>query len=366
MPPALAPRQRIQRLCMELHRIDRWSLPHPVQLRNLGVYEAIEGVAQQVAPMQEVLHEARQPHAGLLRVGDCFIDILVNMVNRPVGASLADTAHQMEGFARTFGAYWLYRARSGALIEPTAGLEQLLTRSDLDSALPVHLLVPPYAAQYLRYGPVARQVLAYVDPELGTIAPEGLYCFMTREPDGSRRLCFQWHLVRDDGRDCGLQTLEAPESNPEQPMVEWLASLPERGSHVIPPLPRQEALGRWVMYAAKVFLYLALKDARQLNETSFSDLATRLQRIGLKKAGKLERRMARAYDRILVGPEALPDHLSGDGRSVSPHWRRGHFRHQAHGPKQALRKLIFVAPTLIAAEALTGPAPNPKVYVPTA
>jgi hypothetical protein len=41
------------------------------------------------------------------------------------------------------------------------------------------------------------------------------------------------------------------------------------------------------------------------------------------------------------------------GRTVSPHWRRGHWRMQAHGPAMTLRKRILIRPVLIHKDQLT-------------
>lgn len=43
-----------------------------------------------------------------------------------------------------------------------------------------------------------------------------------------------------------------------------------------------------------------------------------------------------------------PSTVTGtSGKTLSPHFRRGHFRRQAYGPARASRKTIFVAPTLV-------------------
>lgn len=39
--------------------------------------------------------------------------------------------------------------------------------------------------------------------------------------------------------------------------------------------------------------------------------------------------------------------LSGDTKKISTHIRRGHFRHQPHGPENSLRKIIFISPAII-------------------
>lgn len=81
-----------------------------------------------------------------------------------------------------------------------------------------------------------------------------------------------------------------------------------------------------------------------------------LKRLGPKTAAKLQRHMDRLYDRILLGPLSLPGHGVHD--EVSPHWRCGHFRMQPHGPRHSLRKVLFIAPTLVRAGRLESAAPD--------
>jgi hypothetical protein len=124
---------------------------------------------------------------------------------------------------------------------------------------------------------------------------------------------------------------------------------------------------RLLGYVAKVSLYMGLKEARVVRDDAYTTAQERLRRLGGKKQARLVRRGARLYDRIVVGPDRLPADLDaglGEGHAVSPHWRRGHFRMQTHGPQHSLRKLIFVAPVLVAAERLAGgqEAPTPKRY----
>lgn len=64
---------------------------------------------------------------------------------------------------------------------------------------------------------------------------------------------------------------------------------------------------------------------------------SKLEDIGFRKVffcgDTIERRMAQA-------------HGEGGGE-VSPHWRRGHWRNQAHGTGLSLRKLIWIEPVLV-------------------
>jgi len=41
-------------------------------------------------------------------------------------------------------------------------------------------------------------------------------------------------------------------------------------------------------------------------------------------------------------------------RSPKPHWRRGHFRQQSHGPLMSLRKLVFIKPVMVMSKYFAG------------
>ena len=64
---------------------------------------------------------------------------------------------------------------------------------------------------------------------------------------------------------------------------------------------------------------------------------SKLEDIGFRKVlycgDTIERRIARIHQEC--------------GSGVSPHWRRGHWRHQAHGTGHFLRKLIWIEPVLV-------------------
>jgi len=119
-----------------------------------------------------------------------------------------------------------------------------------------------------------------------------------------------------------------------------------------------------VSYVVRVFLYMALKQARVTPHCEYDEALRRAAGLGERKRANLLQRSASLYNGILVGPEALPLGVSEDvtGSSVAPHWRRGNFRMQPFGTGNQQRKLIFVAPALIHAEQLQGAVPAPKSY----
>lgn len=53
----------------------------------------------------------------------------------------------------------MFELHKGTVIEATPALETLLAHSDIDLALPMNMVVPPFAAQYLRFGAEATRFL---------------------------------------------------------------------------------------------------------------------------------------------------------------------------------------------------------------
>jgi hypothetical protein len=120
-----------------------------------------------------------------------------------------------------------------------------------------------------------------------------------------------------------------------------------------------------VLLLAKALLYIGLPGTRRELHPERSDALRSLQ--GVKspaKRGKAERRLSKLYDHILIGPQ--PEHRQtatkvAQAGNVSAHWRRGHYRMQAHGPHHSLRKLLFIEAVLVGAAAQS-PVPAQATY----
>ena len=84
------------------------------------------------------------------------------------------------------------------------------------------------------------------------------------------------------------------------------------------------------------------------------------------KREKAQRKAAAQYNRIIVGPDQNPLLMTthSHGQGVRPHFRRGHFRQQAYGPKLSLRRPLWIQPMLIGKDQLDGPV-EAKTYVVT-
>lgn len=117
----------------------------------------------------------------------------------------------------------------------------------------------------------------------------------------------------------------------------------------------------------KALLYIGMPNLRKefkKDRTQAELVVNRTKSTSHKR--KAVRQAVRAYDTVLILPPLASTEsgeLGGHGRSVSAHWRRGHFRTQRHGEGLSLRKTIWLAPVLVNADALSGTVETPKYEV---
>jgi len=116
-----------------------------------------------------------------------------------------------------------------------------------------------------------------------------------------------------------------------------------------------------VLELAKILLYLNLAEAEQVRLNAREDLTRRLRGLGQKKAARLQRRLATVYDRMVIGPSALPaaeaaaePGPSEPHRGLRPHWRRGHFRRIRFGEGLSESRLGWIQPYLVRAAEVFG------------
>ena len=75
--------------------------------------------------------------------------------------------------------------------------------------------------------------------------------------------------------------------------------------------------------------------------------AGRAGKEGVNAASRLFSMGFRRVRRVGEDFEVADEARGGGGGAKSPHWRTGHWRHQAHGPQMSLRKLIWIRPMRI-------------------
>ena len=342
-----------------------YGRPYPAQFRNQG---ALDAWKQALGSGQEWTRWA-DPEA------TCWS--IRQEIQQQINGMRAGKQESMEAAARaqvdarlqaiSISANLKYALQKGAIIEATPALETLLLNSDMDLKLPMKMVAPPYVAQYLRFGPEAARHLKVPDSDLPDRLFDGVFCFFTppssRDGDGNkwtlelifisqRQDCFSGHvsLLGDTERD-------------DKPLGEWLNRVldTEKGRSIETFYKPMYAA---VSYVVKVFLYMALRQARSIEHREYDEAMRRIAGLGAKKRARLLQRAESLYNGIHVGPDDLPQDsaVHAGSSTVAPHWRRGHFRMQPCGHGKLERKLIFVAPMLIHASQLQGDIPAPKPY----
>lgn len=335
------------------------SLPYPVVARDDFLFREIRDTLiafDQGAALAD-------PEVSEMRVAEAIQEIYADHPQ----AVMAQWSDSNRALAAAISL--VHAERGGPILRTTDALETLLAHSDIDGDLPTSLFLPPHPALYVHFGPAWRErlqrtlgpalALAETTPDQAVV--HGCYLVQSRRhcPEcGSTNRVIGLYYVVELLREPGFYQLSGGGDgilhDEDAPLSETFVDKFDFGANfkVFGDLPRV-----LVDLLAKLFLYMQSDGARSIRHDDLSALTPRLAKVGAKKAGKLQRRSERAYDWMEVGPAALPPGL-GHGE-LPAHWRRGHLRQQAHGPQYSLRKVIFIAPTVVRADKLETPLPAP-------
>jgi len=254
--------------------------------------------------------------------------------------------------------------------QTTDALEQMLQDTDFGGDVPAAWFRPPFEEVFIEFGEHRRFPETISDPDSGEHVIEGVYVMSGlshSKTDGQLVRAFDLIIFGSPtGKSTALDDCfihmglpiddeEKPISDVVQDMVDYYASQSD--------FPNKHAFRPVVEHVAKVLVYLGTKDARQHKVTEGSEARRRIE--GLKspaKREKAQRQAARLYDRIVIGPAELPEDLAGGhigSSSVRPHVRRGHFRAQAYGPQHTLRRPVWIQPTLVGKDRISGEVAHP-------
>jgi hypothetical protein len=236
-----------------------------------------------------------------------------------------------------------------ALIELTPALQQWLIQSDLGDDIPIDLLRPPAPACFIRFGEALQQAIVPPDDTSSYNRIQGVYVFeAVREREKQRALALLPIFDMDAIHKVAMASIDIVINDEQRSLTDHIEELCNRDN-----FSQGAAHFRSLaQLCAKVFLYWNAVQALRVKETPYTDALLQLERIGPKKAAKVRRQVDKLYDRVLLGPLELPANTYGANGEISPHWRRGHFRMQPHGPQMSLRKVMFIAPTLVRADRL--------------
>lgn len=277
------------------------------------------------------------------------------------------------------------RAHSDPIVQLTPALQAMLAATDLAAELPASYLRSPYPYTYLEFArPNDLRVASHIS---GLHECEGVYLGCYELPAGAEALEYADQsgllkvdrakparlvelvitgspLGKSDALDDASQNLTLVIQNEDECLQDLLErhiacyNNPQVYAHprMAPMRADEVATTRPVVdLLAKALLYLNLSDAEKRKVNERSDLERRHKGLGQKKKARLQRKLATAYDRILIGPASMPDAEAPQGqtgtgeaqRSVKAHWRRGHFRTIRYGEKRSKQRLGWIKPVLV-------------------
>jgi len=339
------------------------ALPHHrrIALHDLMAHEAelLEAVAPEVIAEAKRAGSTRHDIATTLRESYPLLARTVYLDRFDVLCDIALRLMVHYGRIRTF--------------QTTDALEQMLKETDFGGDVPAKWFEPPFPEVFIEFGEHRRFPVTINDPQSGEHIIEGVYVMsgLSRSKSdgelvrGFDLIIFGSPLGKSAPLDDCFIHMGLPIEDEEKPIAEvvqnvvaFYASQDE--------FPNNHAFQPVIEHVAKVLVYLGTKDARQRAVKEGSDAKRRID--GLKSPAKREkalRQAARLYDRIVVGPAELPDDLaSGHGSGgVRPHMRRGHFRAQACGPQHSLRRPVWIQPTLVGKDRMTGAVAHPAYVI---
>ncbi|MDO8414763.1 MAG: hypothetical protein Q7S87_00980 [Agitococcus sp.] len=239
----------------------------------------------------------------------------------------------------------------------------LLEHTDIADDIPISMLQLPYSRFFIEFGKSRETTLRVQNIESGSHIVEGCYC-----ERGSHSLLGPGFYVvvtgsplgKADAMDDATNHLFLATSDPDlsiksalhQSLI--LANKLSTAANLRPTsLDMSEESFDTLLFLAKALLYLGLASTRRTVNDEKKDWRKAIA--GLKspaKKLKAEKRARGLVDHILISAPPLPysTELVASGTSVKAHWRRGHYRMQAHGLQSLERKLIFVSPMLINAD----------------
>ncbi|MEJ8851925.1 hypothetical protein [Variovorax rhizosphaerae] len=253
-------------------------------------------------------------------------------------------------------AFW---ERNGVLYEPTPALHQLLNTSDIAADVPLRMMCPSVPALF-----IIPDRASWLEGDVEAIAVFTHGSWKNSAPAPGRVLTFvTWSrsIQPIPTLEMGMVNLTVPEDDRTISQALELATHhpPRRG--MLAELSPEQARAEWLRrldYVAKMLLYLSLDDVHVRRDLAYSEAPRSFPGLGRRKRELRQAEVEQLYDRYVVGPAQIAEGPSAHGGElvghahIPAHWRRGHFRMQAHGPRSSLRKVMFIKPTLVRSDRL--------------
>ena len=308
----------------------------------------------------------------------------VTLKQWPKSTELADLSQSTpdasdQGGSLGMLAYIRHRLNQSPHFLLTDELVALLEHTDISDDIPVSMLTVPFPNQFLEFGSTRTCGVSVPHAASGLHVLEGVYIERGRhtvEGEMLQVLLIGSPLGKSNTNDDATLSIALRLSDPSAQLADALqdafnhakAAAHHWGHRMAPDYFIEHSLEA-LKLVCKALLYIGLPGTRRELQLTRTNLLT--QREGLKspaKRGKLDRRLAKALDYVVIKPQ--PEHgnasseLGNDVRrgGVKAHWRRGHYRLQPVGPQLVDRRLVYLQPTLVSASMANDPV-MPENYL---
>lgn len=249
-------------------------------------------------------------------------------------------------------------------------LVKLLEHTDIAEDIPLSTFNQPFKRFYVEMGKTRTCSCTIPNALSGDHILEGAYVERGQHIDGE----FIYIVMtgspvgKNDATDDATLSIALPISDISRPIPEVIVEAYRRARSEAEPAGMALSPESWtadtlkaILLLVKALLYIGMPGTRRAFHPEHTTALKALQSLkSTAKRAKASRRANRTYDYILIGPQSehqtSADGVASAGAQVRTHWRRGHYRMQAHGQQQALRKLIFIEPVLVGASKGEAPA----------
>lgn len=351
-------------------------LPHPARMvPTMGpFFDALEQmlgrewpiIRAELADDTAVLPEAIRRMTTVHRLPR-FTEILTTSTFMPGGTE--------QGGALGLLAYLRHRVAPAPHFLLDDHLVGLLEHTDIAQDLPLSMFNLPYRRFYVELGRGRTCGCTIPNALSGDHVLEGAYVERGQHVDGDYiyLVLTGSPLGKTDAADDATLSMALPVADLDRPIHEVITEAHRRAQLEAAPAGLVLSPDEWtndafkaVMLLAKALLYIGMPGTRRALHPEKTEA---LKSFGLIKStakrAKAQRRLDRAYDYVLV--TAQPEHEGVAGNlarsgAMRAHWRRGHYRMQAHGPQHSQRKLIFLQPMLVGASSADETPAQPAEY----
>lgn len=289
------------------------NLPHPQRIAAFGHLDAEAALFRGFAPV--VWEAAGDPQATRYDMVRAFL------LHHPLLAELVSDG-QTE-VLRDICLRLMVKAGRARQLQTTDALEELLRHSDFGSDVPGSWFRTPYPGVYIEFGSRRDFPVTMRHPESGAHIVEGCYLF-----EGGVRLAergadsepVRGYDVIICGSAAGKKSvlddvyvhMAIAIEDEDEPVTSLVKRTIEQFRKRTGGVPNDEAFLPVIEHVAKVLVYLNTAEARRMVVTEGTEAGRRIAAIkSPAKIEKARRQAAYLYDRIVVGPTALPE-PSGD------------------------------------------------------